>query len=164
LLQTLIDEAVGGESGETAIDFYSGAALFSIPLARRFKSVVAVESDADAVAFARKNKDVGRVENLRIFEGRIREFLKDHGGDRADVVVVDPPRSGVKEKILKKIAGMCNERLIYISCNPSTLARDLGVILKLGFAIESVAAVDLFPQTHHVETIVRMSRSGPRDI
>ena len=159
LLETLIEVAVGTETGKTAIDLYSGVGLFSIPLVRRFESVTAVESDPDAIRFMKKNRDTARAANLEIFEGRVREFLKEKGGTRADLVVVDPPRSGVKEKVLKKIAEVCERRLVYVSCNPSTLARDLAILLKLGFEIENITAIDLFPQTHHVETVVRLART-----
>jgi len=158
MLETLITEVTGNESGKTAIDFYCGAGLFSIPLARKFETVVGVESSPAAVGFARKNRDVATLGNLEFFDGRVRDFLKHPQTEPADLVLVDPPRSGVKGKILKKIAGLCEKRFVYVSCNPSTLARDLGQLVELGFELESISAVDLFPQTHHVETIVKLLR------
>ena len=158
MIETLVEEVVGEEEGKTAIDFYCGAGLFSVPLARKFESVVGVESSPSAVAFARKNRDVARLGNLEFFEGRVREFLKHPATRSSDLVVVDPPRSGVKGKVLKKMADLCNDRLVYASCNPSTLARDLALLLEFGFEINRITAVDLFPQTHHIETVVRLKR------
>jgi len=163
MIETLVEDVVGEEEGKTAIDFYCGAGLFSIPLARKFECVVGVESSSSAVGFARKNRDVARLGNLEFFEGRVREFLKHPATTSADLVIVDPPRSGVKGKVLKKIADLCKDRLVYVSCNPSTLARDLGQLLEFGFEINRITAVDIFPQTHHIETVVRLVRRTEKD-
>jgi 23S rRNA (uracil1939-C5)-methyltransferase len=75
-----------------------------------------------------------------------------------DFVLLDPPRSGVKTEVLKKVAKAATSRISYVSCNPSTLARDLAVLIECGFKINTIHAIDLFPQTHHVETVVHLSR------
>ncbi len=162
MLEALVKEAVAGFEGMTAIDFYCGAGLFSVPLAKNFERVFGVESNSDSIGFARKNRDTARIENLEFYEGRVKEFLKKQQGKKADFVLIDPPRSGVKTATLKRIAGICTGNMNYVSCNPSTLARDLRVLLDEGFEIRSINAIDMFPQTHHVETIVKLSRLQSR--
>ncbi len=144
--------------GKTALDLYCGAGLFSVPLARKFGKVVGVETNADSLRFARKNAAGARLHNVKFVKGRVFEFLKETKGEPADLVVVDPPRSGVKTKTLREISDACGKNLVYVSCNPSTLARDLKDLLEWGFKIESVKALDLFPQTHHVETVAKLVR------
>lgn len=158
MLESLVGEAVGGFEGKTAFDFYCGAGLFSVPLAKSFERVYGVESSPDSISYARKNRDTAKIGNLKFYEGRVKDFLKERRGQKADFVLIDPPRSGVKTATLKNIAEVCVSNLNYVSCNPSTLARDLRVLLDEGFGIKSITAIDLFPQTHHVETIVKLSR------
>ncbi|NNE64942.1 MAG: class I SAM-dependent RNA methyltransferase [Pyrinomonadaceae bacterium] len=158
MLDSLVDTVVAGESGKRAVDFYCGAGLFSVPLARRFETVIGIESNSDSVGFAKRNRELAGLENLELFEGRVREYFKRSDIQPADLVLVDPPRNGVKKNVLGKIAGLCRERFVYVSCNPSTLARDIAILLTKGFEIETIRGLDLFPQTHHVETVVKLRR------
>ncbi|MEZ5306489.1 MAG: class I SAM-dependent RNA methyltransferase [Pyrinomonadaceae bacterium] len=158
MIEILVETAVGGEGGETALDLYCGAGLFSIPLAKRFGSVIGIEVEGVSLEFGERNRELARVENLEFHRGRVREFFAEFKEIEADLVLLDPPRGGVKAPVLERIADAAKERIVYVSCNPSTLARDLALLEKIGFAIESLTGLDLFPQTHHVETVAKLSR------
>lgn len=160
MLEKLIETAVGTEKGETAVELYCGSGLFSLPLARRFERVVAVESNTDSLNFLQRSMELARITNLEIFEGKVRQFLKARPDTRADLVLIDPPRSGIKGSLISQIASLCRSRIVYVSCNPSTLARDLAALLQSGFQIDSVTGLDVFPQTHHVETVVKLKRQN----
>jgi len=165
LLEELIDEAVGEESGKLAIDLYAGVGLFTIPLARSFDRVVGVESDPQASAFARLNISENRASNVEFHNHRTGDWLRsfaakstERSDDFPDLVVLDPPRAGAAEAIPPLIT-LSPKRINYVSCDPTTLARDLRKLLDAGYEINSVKAFDLFPQTYHVETVVRLQRA-----
>lgn len=158
LIEPLIQAAIGEASGALAYDLYSGVGLFTLPLARRFESVRAVEGWADSVEFARQNVAEALLSNASIEQSSVSRFLRNATHEEIDLIVLDPPRSGTEPGVIEAIAEL-NPRLIsYISCEPSMLARDLRVLLDRGYKIDSLHAVDLFPQTHHVETVARLKR------
>lgn len=161
MIEPLIEAAVGGESGEVALDLYCGIGLFSIPLAARFGRVIGVESDARSFAFAEKNAASAGASNLELHRARVKPFLYENGESvrGADLIIVDPPRSGVKDSGLKAILGVEPARISYVSCNPSTFARDVRTIVDAGYETESFTGLDLFPQTHHVEAVARLRRT-----
>ena len=157
LIDKMADAAIGDFKGEKALDLFCGVGLFSIPLAKRFENVFGVESNSEAVKFARKNAKNAGFENIEFFNERVKSFLKNNLHN-FDFILVDPPRSGLKNSILKHIADLNPKRISYVSCNPSTLARDLAKLLDSGYKILKITAFDLFPQTHHVETVVHLSK------
>jgi 23S rRNA (uracil1939-C5)-methyltransferase len=155
LLGPLIEFALPDVSGETAIDLYCGVGLFTLPLARRFKQVIGVEGNPNATRFARRNLDRARLENARVITAGVAEWFRSKSLT-ADFVLLDPPRAGAESAVIRGILDSAAPRVTYVSCDPATLARDLKKLIAGGYAIESLRAFDLFPQTHHVETVVRL--------
>jgi 23S rRNA (uracil1939-C5)-methyltransferase len=161
LLPQLIDEAIGEQHGETAIELYCGVGLFTVPLARKFKDVIGVEDDADATAFARQNLAHADLSNAEVAKSDVGSWLASNEHNprfyALDFVLLDPPRAGAESRVIGGILQLEPKRICYVSCDPATLARDLRKIIAGGYAIDSVVAFDMFPQTHHVETIVHLS-------
>ena len=156
LLEPLIEFALGDLTGGLAIDLYSGVGLFTLPLARRFEAVIAVEGNPTASRFASRNvEEFGGLENVRVVNMGVAEWFRPRTL-RADFILLDPPRAGAESAVIKGILDFAPSRVTYVSCDPATLARDLKKLIAGGYAIESLRAFDLFPQTHHVETVVRL--------
>jgi tRNA/tmRNA/rRNA uracil-C5-methylase (TrmA/RlmC/RlmD family) len=160
LIENLTELAVGDLSGRVALDLYCGVGLFTLPLARRFEQVIGVESGELAVATAKKNIAHANLSNAQIVEDSVGRWLQANRDTIANVdfVVLDPPRSGTDKGTIESIVSIAPQTISYVSCEPSTLARDMRVLLDGGYAAESITALDLFPQTHHVETVVRLSK------
>jgi tRNA/tmRNA/rRNA uracil-C5-methylase (TrmA/RlmC/RlmD family) len=158
LLSDLIECAISDAAGETALDLYSGVGLFSIPLARKFANVISVEGDPRAVEFAKKNVKHANLSNLRVLRDGVGRFLSQKPWE-ADFVLIDPPRSGTEKGVIDALISIGPSQISYVSCEPSILARDLRTLVDGGYRIESIKALDLFPQTHHVETVVRLTKS-----
>jgi 23S rRNA (uracil1939-C5)-methyltransferase len=156
LLEPLIDFALRDASGESAIDLYSGVGLFTLPLSRQFKKVVAVESNPTAVRFARRNL---QHTNARVIAAGVAEWIRSAPMRDVDFVLLDPPRAGAESAVIKGILDLHPSQISYVSCDPATLARDLKKLLAGGYKIRSIRGFDLFPQTHHVETVVRLRHS-----
>jgi 23S rRNA (uracil1939-C5)-methyltransferase len=171
LLPQLIDGALGDASGDTAVELYSGVGLFTLPLARRFKHVVGVESDSAAVSFAHKNLASAGLTNAEIIKSDVGVWLEAvrHGElsrlsetsasarqGQIDFILLDPPRTGAESRVIEGVLGLKPKHISYVSCDPATLARDLRKLIAGGYLLESVAAFDMFPQTHHVETVARL--------
>ena len=159
LVGSLVDAALGDLKGEAAFDLYCGVGLFTVPMAKRFGTVVGVEESGKALKFAKRNVYTAGVSNVRLVSQSVAAFLKENQKKGLDLVLIDPPRSGTERSTIYKIARLKPAYISYVSCEPSILARDLRTLLDAGYKIEEVTAIDLFPQTHHVETVVRLSRS-----
>jgi 23S rRNA (uracil1939-C5)-methyltransferase len=157
MVDKLVDAALKDAKGGTALDLYSGVGLFALPLARSFENVTAVEENELAVEFARKNARAAGLENIEFIADPVKRFLRMGNRDRADLILLDPPRSGAEPETIKRIAERRPNVISYVSCEPSMLARDLRVFLDNGYSIKFVTVLDMFPQTHHVETVVRLS-------
>ncbi len=165
LTPALIEHAVGPDTdgsggdedsrGGTAFDFFAGIGLFSVPLAKRYERVVAVEGDRVASRFARKNAKANGLTHLEI-ETRSVEAWISRLPPRPARVVVDPPRLGLSYELRRALARSRPRRLTYVSCNMATLARDLKQ-LGDGFSIDSLVLLDMFPQTGHLEAVVQLS-------
>lgn len=158
LVPQLIDAAVGGATGSVAFDLYSGVGLFTLPLARNFEKVLAVEEHAASSSLCRQNIDDAGIENAIALTRDVRSFLKQNRTPDVDLVVLDPPRAGTEKGVIKLLAELRPRAISYVSCDPSILARDLRDLLAAGYSIVSLTALDLFPQTHHVETVARLTR------
>jgi 23S rRNA (uracil1939-C5)-methyltransferase len=188
LLPELIDYALGDDRGEKAIELYCGVGLFTVPLARRFGKVVAVEDDREATEFARKNLTGADLQNTKVVNCDVADWLEQNlegdGSDgrperkrpactdetietsnasetlalqSIDFLLLDPPRTGAESRVIDGILKMKPQRISYVSCDPATLARDLKKLIAGGYSINSMRAFDMFPQTHHVETVVHLS-------
>ena len=156
LLEPLIDFALGDASGETVLDLYCGAGLFTLPLSRRFKSVIGVEANPAAARFARRNLQRAGLSNARVITATVTDWFRNTGRDQVDLILLDPPRTGAESAVIKGIMDLQPGQISYVSCDPATLARDLKKLLAAGYTINSIRGFDLFPQTHHVETVVHL--------
>lgn len=155
LLPRLVDVVVGPWTGETAYDLYAGVGLFSLPLARLYDRVVAVESDSGSARYARLNARRNRLSNVEVVARAVETWLPElpSGVDR---VVVDPPRAGLPPRVRRLLIERLPRRLTYVSCHAAALARDLR-LLGAHYAIEKITLIDLFPQTGHMETVVQLA-------
>jgi 23S rRNA (uracil1939-C5)-methyltransferase len=157
LLPALVQDALGDERGHTAIDLYCGVGLFTIPLARRFANVIGVEGNERATRFAKKNLESAGLNNVQIFTADVGNWIANHeAAGKPDLLLLDPPRTGAENKVISGILSLQPSRIVYVSCDPATLARDLKKLLAGGYSLDTVNAFDMFPQTHHVETVVRL--------
>ncbi|MBK7877467.1 MAG: class I SAM-dependent RNA methyltransferase [Planctomycetes bacterium] len=158
LAPTLVERALGDAQGALAFDLYAGAGLFTLPLARRFSRVVAVESAKASVALGRENARRNRLENARFEHDDVEPWLTRTERARPDFVLLDPPRSGAGSAVVGALTALGPKRIAYVSCDPATLARDLRVFVEGGYALTDVVALDLFPQTPHVECVAHLVR------
>lgn len=160
LLEAVIAEAIGDAMGQTAIDLYCGVGLFTLPLARRFARVTGVEAHPLATDFARRNLEFAQLKNTSVVTARVGEWLNQHARSfgPVDFLLLDPPRTGCENRDIAGILALSPERIAYVSCDPATLARDLKKLITAGYSLDSVAAFDMFPQTHHVETVSHLRR------
>jgi 23S rRNA (uracil1939-C5)-methyltransferase len=160
MLETLILEAIGADTGALAIDLYAGVGFFTLPLARKYHSVVGVEADRSSALFASANVETNNIANAEIYQAGAAEWLERHnkrGKLPPDLILLDPPRTGAAAAIPQIIAAK-PERITYVSCDPTTLARDLRRLLDRGYQLRNVVALDLFPQTYHVESVACLER------
>lgn len=161
LVDALVEAAVEGSGGETAADLYAGVGLFSLALARRFGDVQAVESGAAAVRDLEFNAQRAGLGNVHAQPATAEEYLAKL--DRApDFLLLDPPRAGLGKIVVRRLAELQPPRMTIVSCDPATLARDLAALLAAGYRIEKVTLVDLFPQTFHLETVVRLATGAEK--
>jgi 23S rRNA (uracil1939-C5)-methyltransferase len=155
LINELVKVVAEGYSGQTALDLYAGVGLFSTALARRFPQVIAVESSQTSYADLVHNSP----SNAKAVQATTADFLRSPGGkSQPDLVVVDPPRSGLGESVVQSLVGLGAHRMTYISCDPATASRDLAGLLGAGYRMEKVHLVDLFPQTYHLESVFHLAR------
>ncbi|MFL6207513.1 MAG: class I SAM-dependent RNA methyltransferase [Pyrinomonadaceae bacterium] len=162
LLEPLVHAALRDERGATAIDLYCGVGLFTLPLARRFQRVVGIEANARAATYARRNLADAQLANTRVTASLVGPWLTRHAADFApvDLVLLDPPRAGADTETTRGILTLRPQRIAYVSCDPATLARDLRALHAGGYTLTSLAAFDMFPQTHHVETVAHLTRGN----
>ena len=173
-LYSLALEYADLKGGETVWDLYCGIGTISLFLAQRAGQVYGVEIVPQAIEDARRNAGINGIENAEFFVGKAEEVLpeyyekyaREHSGEsaRADVIVVDPPRKGCDEALLETIVKMQPERVVYVSCDSATLARDLKVLCGAGYEMEKVRPVDMFPMTVHVETVVLLAHKSPDSV
>lgn len=165
VLYTEVLRAAALQPDETAFDVYCGTGSIALQLARHCRQVIGNELISQAVADAEANARLNGIENVRFYAGRAEAVIPKLyvEGLRADCAVVDPPRKGCDERLLRTLLDMVPERLVYVSCNPATLARDLKVLAGR-FEPVSVQPVDMFPWTTHVETIVLLSKLDSKKI
>ena len=150
---------------ETVIDAYCGVGTISLFLAGKAAKVYGVEVLPEATEDAKENARINGIENAEFLVGESETVIPRLAklGVKADVVVVDPPRKGCDEKLLKTIVEIAPDRMVYVSCNPATLARDLKYMVGCGYRVEKVQPVDMFPQGYHVESIILMTYCGSRE-
>ena len=157
VLYSAARDYIGETKDMTVFDLYSGTGTIAQILAPAAKEVVGVEIVEEAVEAARENAAANGLDNCRFLAGDVLKVL-DEITEKPDLIVLDPPRDGVHPKALPRIIAYGVDRMLYISCKPTSLARDLGVLIPSGYRVEKVRLVDMFPQTVHVETIVLLSK------
>jgi 23S rRNA (uracil1939-C5)-methyltransferase len=155
-----VREMAGLTGGEVVYDLYSGTGTIGLFLARQAKKVVGIEYIEEAIEDARVNAELNRIGNASFFSGDMKDmltgdFARTHG--RPDVLVTDPPRAGMHQDVVDAILEISPERIVYVSCNPSTEARDLK-LLATRYRVLEIQPFDMFPQTYHVENVVLLEK------
>ena len=153
-------EYAGLTGNETVIDAYCGTGTISLFLAKKAKSVIGIEIVDAAIHDAKKNAIDNQVKNAEFIVGDATKVMPElyRDGVRPDVIVVDPPRKGVSPDVIEAMAAMGPRRIVYVSCDPATLARDVKLLRERGYALQTAEAVDLFPRCAHIETVCLLSR------
>ncbi len=146
-------EFAGLTGKEVVWDLYCGIGTIGQFLARDAKKIVGIEVVEQAIENAKENARLNSIENAEYFCGTAEGVAPKLKGEKPDVVILDPPRKGCEESLLRTVANTGTKRIVYVSCKPSTLARDLRILEDLGYKTEKVQPVDLFPRTHHIETV-----------
>jgi 23S rRNA (uracil1939-C5)-methyltransferase len=160
VLRKLVPWALADLHGETAADLYCGVGLFGAFLAGKFSRVIFVESRAISLSYAKRNVPDGAHE---FYPMTVEQWIVSGGAScRPDAVVVDPPRAGLSPELRVWLTESAPRRLVYVSCNPVTLARDLAVLIGGGYVLDAIRLFDFYPQTSHVEAVVRLTNRGAK--
>jgi 23S rRNA (uracil1939-C5)-methyltransferase len=154
MVDELVSLVTSDAAGQFALDLYAGVGLFSAVLARSFAQVIAVEASQTSYSDLRQNVP----QEVKAVRATTEQYLAQVSGIKPDLVVVDPPRGGVGETAARNLAKLNAPRITYVSCDPSTLARDLRILVSLGYQITVAHMVDLFPQTYHLESVFHLAR------
>jgi len=156
----IVLEAARCSAGDAVLDLYCGSGLFSIFLAAAGARVLGIEAEVDAIDCARQNALNLGLGNAQFHAGQVEDQLKALTAGVFSVIVLDPPRAGCDKNVLSGIIGLKPDRVVYISCDPATQARDLRDLLSGGFSLAFVQPMDMFPQTMHIETVALLERYG----
>lgn len=150
------------KGGERIIDAYSGVGTIGLIAADSVREVISVELNKDAVKDAKINAKLNGTDNIRFFCADATEFIAGmaEDGEKADCVIMDPPRAGSTIRFMKSVCALSPSKIVYISCNPETLARDLAYFTANGYKVRKCCPIDMFPFTKHVETVVLMSKKS----
>ncbi|TCS82567.1 23S rRNA (uracil(1939)-C(5))-methyltransferase RlmD [Tepidibacillus fermentans] len=161
-LYTEVEKAAALTGNEVVIDAYCGVGTIGLWLAKSAKEVHGMDIIKEAIEDARKNAEAGGYTNVKYTLGKAEEILPKwvNNGFQIDVLIVDPPRTGLDSKLLETILQVKPKRFIYVSCNPSTLGKDLAILLKGGYQVEYIQPIDMFPQTSHVESVAKIVLTG----
>jgi len=150
------------EGSEEVLDLYSGTGAISLLLAEKAKGVTGIETVKDSVENALRNAELNSINNCQFLLGEAKKVLSSLAQEvySPQVIVADPPRGGMHKKVISSILKLEPERIIYVSCNPSTLARDLKVLCEKDYILEKVQPIDMFPQTYHIESVAKLVRKS----
>lgn len=159
LIEPLVNFATDGFAGAKAIDLYCGVGLFTLPLAKRFDTIIGVEGSEASIDLARANAAGNGISNAEFVQSSVKSFVASRAARDADLVLLDPPRSGTEKGTIELLAELRPKAISYVSCDPSMLARDLRELVDAGYELDGLKAFDLFPQSHHVETVAKLSRN-----
>jgi len=160
MVRTVLDFAAL-KGNETVLDLYCGIGNFSLPLAKKAAHVIGIESGYSAIEDAKANALLNGISNAEFIADDLQKGLKTliQRKLRADVIVLDPPRAGATLKTLERVLAFVPKKIVYVSCNPSTLARDLKFFHLFGFRLDRLQPVDMFPYTYHIECVAEMTRT-----
>lgn len=156
LIDQMVAEALGDAAGESALELFAGVGLFSLPLARRFAEVKAVESGAGALRDLRFNAERAAA-SVEAHQSSVDVYLAGAAAP-PDFVLADPPRAGLGKAAVRELARLRPRHITIVACDPATLARDLAALVAAGYRLQGITLIDLFPQTYHIEAIARLSR------
>jgi 23S rRNA (uracil1939-C5)-methyltransferase len=163
LLTSLLDEVAAGiPEGARVLDLYGGVGLFAVPLARRAQEVLCVEIDPYAAEDARANAERSGLANLKVLRGDVRRAFDGEDAAEGAHVVLDPPRTGLDPEVVTGVARLSPAGIVYVSCDPPTLGRDLARFAALGYRSVRMTMLDLFPDTFHLETVAQLERTGDK--
>jgi 23S rRNA (uracil1939-C5)-methyltransferase len=160
VLYQLALDMVGAGPGDSVLDLYAGIGTLGIPLARSARAVTAIEENPAAVQLSRLNSRINRTPNFRTLPGKVEAALRQVRLGDHQAAILDPPRAGCDPAALAELLRLSPERLVYVSCEPSTHARDIAMLVRGGYRLRRAAIVDMFPQTYHVETVALLERSA----
>lgn len=160
VLYDVVRDHVRLTGSESLLDLFCGCGSIGLCLADQAKSVLGVEINAEAIAMAELNAELNGIDNAEFIAADARRVLVDlsESEQQFDVIVTDPPRAGLEQKAVRRIARLNAPRIVAVSCNPATLARDLALFASEGYKVERVTPVDMFPQTAHVEAVATLTR------
>lgn len=144
-------------TGDVALDLYSGVGTISLIVSENFKEVIGIEINGEAVIAAKMNAVLNEVHNTEFIEGAVEDILNSNIKKKVDVLFIDPPRAGMNKRVLSAIIHMAPKRIIYLSCNPKTQARDVKYLIK-HYDIDLIQPIDFFPHTPHIENLVVLSK------
>ncbi len=161
LLYSYALEFAGLKKNDVVIDAYAGVGTIGLLCADRVKHVISVESNPDAVFDAKKNAALNSIKNVTFICEDATDFISAYAaaGEKADLVIMDPPRAGSTVQFMKSVCRLAPRQIVYVSCNPETLARDIFYFTKNNYKVKKIQPVDMFPNTNHVETVVLMTRA-----
>jgi tRNA/tmRNA/rRNA uracil-C5-methylase (TrmA/RlmC/RlmD family) len=159
-LVSLVQDSARSSGTGRALDLFAGVGLFTLPLAKQFEKVVAVENSLLASQLCSRNAEAAGLGNIKAVCSDVLLWMgsQEKSAGRFDLILLDPPRTGAGQKIMERIAGWAPKSIIYASCDPQTLVRDLTVITRRGYKIGLVEGLDMFPQTYHFETVVKLEK------
>ena len=154
-------EFAGLTGEETVLDLYCGTGTITLCLAKQAKRAIGAEIVPPAIADAKENAARNGIKNAEFFCGDAADIAAklEAEGLRPDVITVDPPRKGLAPEVIASVVAMAPKRVVYVSCDPATLGRDVKIFQELGYQPARACAVDMFPGTRHVETVVLMSKA-----
>jgi len=148
------------KSDEKALDLYTGCGTIAIYISGKVNSVLGIELNPDAITSAKENAEANTIENCRFETADVKEYLDRLIAEKEyfDTVIIDPPRAGIGRKVVSRIGRLSPKKIVYVSCNPSTLAGDILEFGRAGYKLEKTVPIDMFPHTFHIETVSRLSR------
>jgi 23S rRNA (uracil1939-C5)-methyltransferase len=152
-----------GQKNQRALDLYSGVGNFALPLATVTQEVWGIEENAVAVKDARFNAQFNGIENGEFIRGKVDDALNKWKKEKPDLIILDPPRTGCKGAV-DQVAGLKPKRIVYVSCEPTILARDLRLFSDRGYFLRELALIDMFPQTYHMEVVGLLEQSQKSQI
>jgi 23S rRNA (uracil1939-C5)-methyltransferase len=158
LYRTALDMLAAGAE-DSVLDLYAGIGTISLAIAREARSVTAIEENPVAVRLSGLNARINGVANFHPMQGRVEEAARRVRVGQHQAAILDPPRAGCEPRAIAELLRLGTERLVYVSCEPSTQARDVALLVRGGYRVRRAAIVDMFPQTYHVETVVLLQRS-----
>jgi 23S rRNA (uracil1939-C5)-methyltransferase len=166
ILYRLIKSYINDNKDSIALDLYCGVGTVALFIADKFKEIIGVDEERSAISDARDNAKINNIKNCKFLYGKVEDILVKLIRDNmsVDTVILDPPRKGCNKDVLLNLRKLNVSNLIYVSCDIATLARDIYILIEEGFRVEEIQPIDMFPNTYHIETVVKMGKQGVKKI